>query len=178
MVSVSLGLFLIVMAGVVFFSLTIPKAREIQVLRGERDALEEIVAGERATVEAATELLVQYQSIANLQENLALALPTEERIPDILNQLQGIAKASGVLIESVDLQILPIRSKNQNAVIEPVGTIEARLTARGTYESIKLYVDSIGTNIRVMDVDTLRVEGGTEGDVLTYDIVVKSYYQL
>lgn len=178
MASVAAGLLLIIGAGFVLFSLIIPKAQGIQRLRGERAALSAAVAEEQAMLQAATELLNEYQSIQNLQSNLALALPPEEEMTGIVHQLNGMAKASGVLIESLDLQVLPVRSKSQQAVIEPIGTVQATLVLRGTYESVKAFLDSVETNMRVMDVDSLRVEGGTLGNVLTYNVVIKSYYQL
>ena len=52
------------------------------------------------------------------------------------------------------------------------------LTLSGNYSEIKSYLGSLETNVRVMDVKRLSLNGGTEGETLSYDIVVNAYYQL
>ncbi len=177
LISVLASFGFIIGAGIVFFSLIIPSSQSIQQLRGERSSIKALVEEERATIESAERLLSRYEDISNLQENLSLALPPSERIPGVVNQLQGITKTTGVLIESLDIQILPIRSDAKGQVANPIGTIQVTMTVKGTYEGIKAYIEAVQTNIRVMDVNSLRVEDGADKDVLTYTLVVDTYYQ-
>lgn len=171
------SLLLIVGVGVIFFSLIVPKSSDIQALRGERLALKEAVQEEREAVEAVQALLNEYVSISDLQNNLSLSLPIEEEVPNIVNQLQGIAKLSGVVIESVSLQRLPIKPSRSGNLVTPVGTMEITMSLKSPYESLKLYLEGIETNIRIMDVVSINIEGGATSEILSYTLVVKTYYQ-
>jgi Tfp pilus assembly protein PilO len=168
---------LIVAAGVVFFSFVVPKSREIQELRSERHALVEFVNEKNDAVGQVSELLNKYKSISALQETLSASLPTEEDVPGIVNQLQGLANLSGVVIDSLSLQFLSIRAQDNTATIEPVGTLRATVGIKGDYNSIKEYISLLETNIRIIDLNSMQISGGTEGNVLSYEIVVDTYYQ-
>lgn len=164
-------------ASVVFFSMILPTADKIQQLRGQRRGLQEVLQEERASVAAIENLMEQYVSIPDLQESLSLSLPTEEEVPNIVNQLQGMAKLSGVSIDSVSLQRRPIEPSRSGDLLTPVGILEITMNVRSPYESLKLYLEDIETNIRIMDVQSVRVEGGAGQDILSYSIVVHTYYQ-
>lgn len=171
----SLGLF--IGALTVFSVLILPVLDTIQELRGEKAALSELYDQERKTVETVRGIFEQFGGVSNLQDTLSLALPTQEDIPSIVNQINGIAKTSGIIINAIDLKLLPINASSQDDAFRPVGTVRVTLGLEGAYESIKLYLDSIETNVRIMDVQMLEVEGGTESDVLKYTIEIDAYYQ-
>ena len=177
LLSIVVSFLFLIGSGVVFFLLIRPASESNQLLRGERSSLVALVEEEKSTIDAAERLLEKYQSISNLQKNLSLALPPEERIPEVVNQLQGITKTSGVMIKSLDIQILPIRSSAKGQSVNPLGTIKVTMKIEGTYDGIKAYIEAVQTNIRVMDVESLRVEDGADKDILTYTLVVDTYYQ-
>ena len=175
-VTVSLTFFLAAIA--IFFSLIVPASGEIQDLRGQRNALSGLLEEESARIEAVRRLFDEYGSISTLESTLKKALPSDEEIPSVINQLHGMAKASGITIESLDISLPAIKPNNQDDVIRPVGEVQVSLTLSGNYSEIKSYLSSLETNVRVMDVKRLSLNGGTEGETLSYDIVVNAYYQL
>ncbi len=175
--NVLLSLTLLVATGYIFFSFILSEVKDIQILRGERDAHEELLGKERSTIETVSRLLGEYQDIGDIRRNLSLVLPTEERIPDIIHQLQGISRTSDVTINSLELQILPIRSRDQDAVIRSIGTVRVTISLFGAYENIRAYIGAIQTNIRIMDIHSLRIDGGADIGGLTHIIVVDVYYQ-
>lgn len=162
----------------VFSVLIVPASGEIQDLRGERDALTELHEREKTRITAVLTLFEQYGSASELQRTLDMALPTDEEVTGIINQLQGIANVSGVTINSLNISLPAINPGNKNDVIKPVGVIQVTLTLDGEYEEIKAYLDAIETNVRIMDVQRLGLQGGTVTNNLTYSIVVNAYYQL
>jgi Tfp pilus assembly protein PilO len=168
---------LIIIAGIVFISFIIPKTKEIQSLRSERSALVKTLSEKEAVVQEAEKLIKSYSSISGLQETLSLTLPQEEDVPGIVNQLQGLASLSGVVIDSLSLQFLAIRPAGEETIVEPIGTLRATMGVVGDYKSIKLYIEALETNIRIIDLNSLEITGGTEGDTLTYKMVVDTYYQ-
>jgi len=177
---IGVGLSLVFLIGTAFVLsvFILPTTETIQRLRGEEAALGELYDRELARVETVKQVFEQFGGISNLQDTLSLALPIEENVPSIINQVNGIAKISGIVINSIDLQLLPIRSTSQESAIRPVGTVRIVLDVQGAYESIKLYLQAIETNVRIMDVQKLNVEGGAdESQVLNYKIVIHAYYQ-
>ena len=73
--------------------------------------------------------------------------------------------------------MLPINVSSKDDAFKPVGTVRITIDLEGAYESIKLYLDSIETNVRIMDVQMFEVEGDTESEVLKYTIEIDAYYQ-
>lgn len=171
------SLALLIGALTIFSALILPVSNTIQELRGEKAALSELYNQERVTIEVIRGIFEQFGGVSNLQDTLSLALPVQEDVPSIVNQINGIAKASGVIIDSIDLKLLPINVLSQDDAFRPVGTVRITLDLEGAYESIKLYLDSIETNVRIMDVQLLEVEGGTESEILKYTIEIDAYYQ-
>jgi len=161
---------------VMFSSLVLPAYSEVQTLRGEKRALEDVVKEEEQFVGAASRLLQQYESAADLRRNLSLVLPVKEDVPGAVNQLQGIARATGATIEAVNIELLPLQPQKSTSV-EPAGSLKINLRLRGSYGSLKSYVQAVETNVRVFDVDSFIVsEGGTSGPVKA-NMVIRTYYQ-
>jgi len=162
----------------VFSALIIPASVEIKDLRGQKNALAELLDSETTKVSTVLNLFEKYGDASELRDKLSMELPPKEEIPSVINQLQGIAKASGVTINSLNINLPAISSGNKNDVIKPVGVVQTNLVLEGNYSAIKKYVESIETNIRVMDIQKLDLQGGTEGETMTYNMVVNAYYQL
>jgi len=178
LIGVTISLTFFLGAIVMFSAFIVPTSYEIQELRGEKIALDTLLKEESARIDAVRRLFQEYGSVSTLQSTLGKALPTEEGVPSIINQLQGIAKVSGVTVDSLNISLPAIRAGSKDDVIRPIGEVQITFTLQGDYESIKSYLDAIETNVRIMDVEKLGIQGGTEGDTLTYNIVVNAYYQL
>ena len=178
LIGVSASMLFIIGSLVVFASLILPAARDVEELRGERSSLKATLSEQMDTVERAQKLFEEYGGISNLQDTLSKALPVEEDVPSIINQLQGIAKARGVVIDSLELKLLPLSSKEQSDALRPIGKVEVDMKVLGPYEGIKQYLDGLETNVRIMDVKDLTVDGGAgDTDTLNYEIVITAYYQ-
>jgi len=178
LIGVSISLIFLIGSLIIFSSMILPTSKEVQDLRGERDALNILLEEESVKLDTLKKLFGEYGGIANLQSTLSMALPTEEDLPGLINQLNGIANTTGIVIKTLDIQTLPNRSANVDGAIGPIGTINLSLDVIGSYESIKTYIDALETNIRIIDVQSLRLDGGTEGGgVLEYEIVIHAYYQ-
>ena len=178
LIGVMLSLVFFVSSVAVFSFLIVPASHELQDLRGERNALKELLDRETSRIKAVSALFEQYGGVSDLQRTLGMALPTEEEVPDIINQLQGVAKVSGVLINSLSINLPAIKAGDKKDVIQPVGVVQVTLALEGDYGQIKSYLGAIETNVRIMDVQRLGVQGGTESNTLSYNIVVNAYYQL
>jgi len=162
---------------ILFSSLVVPEYGEIQKLRGEKKAIDAVAQEEEQLVTTASRLLNEYQDAADLRDNLSLVLPREEALPGIINQIHGIAKVTGVAVEAINVENLPLEYSKTSSIIEPVGGFKVTVRTRGNYESLKSYIQSLETNVRIIDIDSFVVSGGGGTGPLTTNLVIRTYYQ-
>lgn len=177
LLSVLVSFALLVGAMIAFSSLVAPAYRDIQQLRGEKKSLEAVIAEEEQLVVTAGRLLNESRNAADLRDSLSLVLPREEAIPGVVNQVQGIAKATGVVVEGIDIETLPLDYSPTSSIVEPVGSFKVTVRLSGGYEAIKSYIQSLETNVRIIDVDSMAVSGGGVKTPLKVDLGVRTYYQ-
>lgn len=175
--SILISLGFLIGAIVVFSSLVRPEYREIQQLRGEKKSLDLAAKEAEGLVNTATRLINEYQSATNLRDNLSLILPREEAVPGIVNQVQGIARTTGVIVEAINIEPLPLTYSKTDSVIEPAGSFKVTLRVRGNYEALRSYVQSLETNARIIDVDSFVISGGGTSGPLITNLVIRTYYQ-
>lgn len=173
------SLALVIASLFVYSSLLIPKYRDIQNLRGERAALGGLLQEEQEAVDAVKRLIRQYSSVSDLKQSLAITLPDTEETASMVNQFQGIASSNGMLMNSLSVRPLAIQPVENDDIVRPVGALRVSMTLVGNYESLKAYLKAIETNVRVMDVKSIQVEGaGFSDGPYEYRIEVDTYYQL
>ncbi|MDP2650697.1 MAG: type 4a pilus biogenesis protein PilO [bacterium] len=177
LISILVSLGFLIGAIVLFSSLVLPAYRDVQQLRGEKKSLEAVVKEEEQLITTANRLLTEYQSAANLRDTLSLVLPREEALPGMINQIQGIAKSAGVTVENMNVENLPLEHSRTSSIVEPVGSFKVTIRVRGSYEALRSYVQSLETNVRIIDVDSFALSGGGAAGPLTADLVLRTYYQ-
>ncbi|MDP3953744.1 MAG: type 4a pilus biogenesis protein PilO [bacterium] len=179
LVGILTGMALIIASLVVYSSLLMPKYREVQNLRGERFALTGLLAEEQESVDAVQRLIRQYSSISDLRDSLAVTLPSQEETASIVNQFQGIASSNGILMDSLSIRPLAIAPRVNDLVVEPLGILRVNMKLVGDYGSLKAYLSALETNVRIMDVKSIRVENaGRNSGPYDYQVEVDTYYQL
>ena len=170
---------LIILTAYVYSSLLQPAFADVQQLKGERQARASLADQyEKAAVEV-KRLIAEYQNSVELEEAFSETLPkSNPDMPAILNQLNGIANLSGLVMESVSFQLRPIK-RTGSQIVNGLGTVRTTLRLSGSYEDLKEYIDLLEHNVRVMDVGALKIEGGaTPGrSSYNYNLVVDIYYQ-
>lgn len=173
------SVFLLIAAVIVYSNLVRPAYDEIQKLRDKREANIKLLQEQQGAIEAVSRLLNEYQSLTEIQENISMALPNEEEVPSIINQLQGLAKISSLGVESLSLQYPPLKPSSADSLIKPLGTVRATVRLNGDYKNLRPFLEDLETNIRLMDIYSLSVEGGgIRGKTnLIYNIVLDTYYQ-
>ncbi|MEX2054027.1 MAG: type 4a pilus biogenesis protein PilO [Candidatus Colwellbacteria bacterium] len=173
------GMILIIASLAVYSALLVPKYKEVQNLRGERSALTGLLAQEQESVDAVQRLIRQYSSIADLRDSLAITLPNEEKTASIVNQFQGIASSNGILMDSLSIRPLAIAPRVNDFVVEPVGTLRVSMQLIGDYQALKAYLAALETNVRIMDVKSIRIENaGRSSGPYNYQVEVDTYHQL
>lgn len=176
-----------ILGSVVLFSAAIfaytsfiqPAYREIRTLQDKRQSSEDLLKRQENAMVAVKQLSDKYQSLTDLRDVLSMSLPLGERIPEIINQFQGIAQADKIIIESLSLQYLPMVSAPADSGVESLGTIKIMARVSGPYKSINSFLDALQNNVRIMDINSIKVERGVArgNDMLTYNLTVDTYYQ-
>lgn len=173
--------FMFVAALAIYIILVSPEYDRINAMRGELAARANVFAEKSSIISRVRDLIAQYQGTARIQDTISLTLPQEENAAAITQQLSGIAAASGVIIQSLSLQrqsLRPTRSGDEERV-KAVGVSEINLRLAGPYEAIKAFLAAVETNIRLMDVVSVRAEAPSRATpgALNYNIVINAYYQ-
>lgn len=174
---------MVLLAGVilVYNALIKPAYTDINVLRGGLASRSELLRDQRKIVEQVKTLLQQYQGLSGPQKAISFALPPAEDFPTLVNQLRSRAAGSGLLLESVSFNplIVQVPEKKSEVLIPKVATIRISLQIRGPYQAFKTFMQSLESNVRIMDVSSLRVStsAGGVGDNYGYQLVVDTYYQ-
>lgn len=193
-----LALALLIASLLAFFDLIQPTYADLQTKKGTELASKNFLATEQRTVDQAKDLLAQFQTESQAQDNLSLAMPSGPNVAGALAQLYGIAQNNSVAIQSVNVSPTNLQLQSQAAkavaqgavnVVKPLGTISFQVTAAGNYGSIKNFLSQIEANIRIFDVTVLSIQPSGNApvtakgisatpDLFTYNITVVTYYQL
>ncbi|MBI5147864.1 MAG: type 4a pilus biogenesis protein PilO [Parcubacteria group bacterium] len=179
-----LGSGVLFITALVIYALFIrPEYDNVQRLRSEVASRSQAVEQQKDVIKQIQRLLQEYQSVARLQETLSLALPQESDVAEALNQLNGAAQIGGLAIQSAAVQSLAIRpSSAPIKSAKGIGTLRFNTKISGDYEQIKRFLQMLETNVRLMDVKSLKIESGVDptqksAQKYLYNITVDVYYQ-
>lgn len=164
----------------VYATLVRPAYEVITLLRGELASKTSFLEKQQAAISDVQQLLAQYQGVARLSDSLSMALPNKESVSSILAQITAISQSSGVVVQSVGITYLPLKPANATiSLARGLGTLRLDIEMAGTYAALKRFLQSLETNIRVMDVQNLTIDpiGGSDQDLFNYSLNVDTYYQ-
>ena len=156
-----------------------PAYAQINQLRGDLASKRDAVETQTKIVAQVKELLDRYQSVAGVQQGIAPALPDTVSYPTLIEQVTGLAQFSQLSVEGVSLALLPFKQVSEagtGAGVLVIGVVELTVNLAGSYEALKLFLQTIETNIRVMDIVRLAVTGPGKGG-FAYTLTLDAYYQ-
>ncbi|MDP3999724.1 MAG: hypothetical protein Q8P76_04030 [bacterium] len=175
---------LFVGAAAIFAFLSVPAYQDIQDLKSTLSSKSTLFQNQSRDLTQVQNLLSQYQGVVRLEESLNLALPTKEESGSIVNQLDVITKSNGVLIKSLGLDYVPAGRTAGTALVKNVSTLRLTIKLAGSYSAFKKALAALETNIRIMDLVSLKMEpvsaapGQESADLFDYTLVINTYYQL
>ncbi len=197
-----LALLLLVLAAIGFFEFVKPAYANLMALKGKAVAEATLLANEQQLAAKAQSVLTAYEAQSSSTQAVDLALPVGPDSADAIAQLYGVASASGLQVANVGIAVSAAprntvastayitngTSTTAAAVIKPYGTITFQLSATGSYEALKTFLQGLEQNVRVFDVTalsihpvaTLTTSGATllgTQDLYTYSITATAYYQ-
>jgi len=149
-------------------------------LRSELASQSNLLDVQSEAITQVKSLVAQYQSVAKLEDQLALALPTEEAVSGVMAQLNAIAQSNGASIQSVGITYLPIKSAATSLTFaRGIGTLQLEMKVLSSYESFKRFLQGLETNIRIMEVRSVKIDpvSSISQDLYVYTLTVDTYYQ-
>lgn len=179
--SMILSAILLVCAVVVYSTFVLPEYERVSSLRGEYQGKQATLDQQRQIVNKVNALLTQYRSIPDLANVLSLLLPTQEDVASIFQQIYAISRDSGMGIQqfgvNTSLAVQPVNLSSD--IIKSIGTVQVNLNLVGPYAAAKRMLSLLERNIRIMDVQSLKIQpvGQSSQDLYFVNLVINSYYQ-
>ena len=191
LVSFTAAFLMVIATLAVFFNLIQPAYRESQDLKGRILSKEIALKNEQNAANQVKNLLEQYRGDQSPQIAVSNALPQENDQAQVVYQLQVLAAANRLSVQSIALSqpgSKPLgqsasraKSQSQDAsvLVKPVGVVNAQVRVTGPYASFKAFLANIETNIRVTDISSLVVTpiGQANQDFYGFDLTLATYYQ-
>ena len=153
-----------------------PAYAEVTELRGTLIAKQNLFENKKQAVDKVESLIKQYQGAGRLEDVIAMSLPQSEEVSSVFNQLQAIAGTNGLAVQVFNVQPLATKPSDKT-LVKPLGTRRWSLRLAGSYSAFKEFVRGMETNIRAMDIVSMKVESAGKGDYFAYTVVADTYYQ-
>jgi Tfp pilus assembly protein PilO len=196
---------LLIAALVVYFDFLIPAYGDLESVKGQELSEQNLLTNEQQVVQQVKNLLQSYNSESQGDQAVNAALPIGPNIANALTQIYGLASNSALAVQSVAVGLQAPQAEAESAVeensseiaavangesiVKPLGTISFTITATGSYEGLKKFLQGLETNVRLFDTTALNVQssqvtsqGSGKGtsvnpDYFSYAITVAAYYE-
>jgi len=172
MFSLLLGGIFLIAALVVYGAFIKPQYRLINNFRGALAAKVGLLTKQEKVFSSVQNLLARYQGAARLREGVLFSLPVGEKTASIFNQINALAVANNLTLLAFEIRLLPSRPAVSGGLVRDLGVIQISFKLSGHYLHLKNFLGGLETNIRLMDIQDLRMENNN------YSLVVNTYYQV
>lgn len=153
--SIGFALAFIIAALVVYGSFISPEMDTLSGIRSEVASKQNLYATQKNAVNQVQELIAKFQNNASLQRTVSLIIPDNPNVTDALNQTNVIAKNNQVQIFNLSVKPSELGTQSQ-ALVKRVGVLSVSITAGGSYEGLKGFLQSLETNVRLANVQSFE----------------------
>lgn len=166
------GFIFLVFSLVVYSNFILPEYGSIQQLRGALAAKKNLLSRQKIIFPKVQNLLAQFKGLSQLQETVSLALPLGEDSVSIFQQIQAIVRISGLTIEDLGINLMPLNDQK-------LGELQATVKLSGNYSGIKAFLKAVEENVRLMDIISFQIEqgGASKQNVYSLVVVLNGYFQ-
>jgi len=148
--------------------------------------------------EAKEELEIQKNKLANIQKvferihsqrerlkRLSLSLPSQVNYNQVLGEIVGISEMTGSEITSASFQEEKVvfekekKTEEKESILKPYSVISLGLSGKGRYQGLKDFVRFLENDIRLMDIEELRISKKESGvdPLLSFEMKIHFYQQ-
>ena len=166
---------------VVYSSLIKPEIERVGKKRALVFSKSEAFQNQTAAVEKVRELVSKLKEAKQLGETIGLIMPQKPDVTGLMGQLQTMTRTSQTDLKSFTIKPLPFESE-EKPLVRRLGVSAVDITVEGSYESVKVFLKSLETNVRLMNIESFAIGplGGAEKtlqDFYSAKIAFKVYYQ-
>ncbi len=97
------------------------------------------------------------------------AIPNDPQLPELHEFLQKLSAASGLVMRSI------VASQDTSAITSKLKRIDTVLQLGGSYESFKLFLESLLTASRMTDITSINFSSPKAGTGFVFNIHINSY---
>ncbi|MDP2593876.1 MAG: hypothetical protein Q8P36_00845 [bacterium] len=112
-------------------------------------------------------------------DRLKAFLPDSVNNIGLILDLNALAARSGLSLSSIDVTkntaAAPDESSLPNAATDPIGTVDLKVSAIGSYEALQSFLIGAELSERLLDVRDITVQNSANG-VYTYQITLRLYW--
>ncbi len=175
--AIIIALAFIVGAIIIYSNFIKPTYDGIKMKQGELAKKESVIKEQKEIFGKFQKIFSTYQNYGDVSKNISLALPLNPNVSEEVFQLSSLALLNKLDFQSIDTKELAI-TPSASQLIKSKGTLRSNIKLTGGYESFKAYLDNLETNIRILSINSLRVEKMTNvSDLFNYNLEVDVYYQ-
>jgi len=181
--SILIAIFMFIASLFIYSSLIKSIYAEIKNKRTEIVSRLELINKYETSIKQIQKILSEYQNISQFAETISSILPPEQNVSQSVNQISGLAKINNLIINFLSVQQLAITPSSKPDLIRGRGVLRLNFALTGSYENFRKFVQTMETNISLMDLVSLKIEPKTETglksvkDNFSYAMAVDTYYQ-
>jgi hypothetical protein len=195
--SIIIAALILAAALMVYFEFIIPAYSSLQLVKGQVESETTLYANEQQVVSKVKSLLATYQNESSSSQSVAMALPVGPDVSGALAQIYGIATNANVTVQGTQISTQAVQAVAAPAttvgaaaaagsIVKPTGTVSFQVTGSGSYESFKIFLQELETNIRIFDVTAVSLQPATivatktqaaNNDMFNFTLTVVTYYQ-
>jgi len=140
-------------------------------------------------VEKVKAIIASYESGADVQKAVSLALPSTPGVAEVVGQISGIGALHNLSVQNFSASVDEIPAKTASIgtaalsadQFKPKPPLKVTVRTRfvGTYKDMKEFLQDIETNARIMDVVSLAIAPADKPtvDMYAFDIAIVTYFQ-
>lgn len=173
---------LLILAGIIGYFLLLPEFKIISSARA-------VLAEKRTTADSR---MASFGGVKNLVADFAdhrtelavidEALPDSPAIPELLANLESLAKQSGLTVSNIQLQLGSSEGQTlaQKAAVpgENMGSMTVDLEVSGQYPQLSAFILNAERNLRLLDIQSIGFSQSSDNSrTQSYVIQIQTYYQ-
>lgn len=177
------GVVILLCAVGVYSFLIQPEYQTIMTLRGKLAAKVDAIGTYKKTIEQVNNLSSNLGGSDVQQKQASMILPIGPDASYLSNQILGVARQTGVVIDTMSVQPGALAT-SPSAAVKSVGQLRADVHLSTGYTQLKGFLQALENNMLVMNVTAINLSvpasasaGGAPSGLLTGTISILGYYQ-
>lgn len=171
---------LIVVAGVGYFVL-LPRFKSVSTARESLSAKKIAASDRQSSLDGVKALVAELERRRVELAPIDQALPESPSIPELLGNLESLARQSGLAVSNIEIQLGESSAQGtavKKVVGENLATMMVDLEVSGQYPQLLALILNMESNLRLLDIQGLTfTEGSEDSRTQDYVIQLKTYYQ-